>query len=110
MRAIGRLFLALPLLVIAGALWDAHRSDVAIVDVFFGAGGGMLLGTVLMLRQWAAELDRRDAWSEADQDSAYKEGVRDERERIADLARDWKPYAGVWDARDMANYIRRGDP
>lgn len=43
--------LALPALVIAAAIWDAHRSDVGTMDVFFGAVGGFLFGTILTLRQ-----------------------------------------------------------
>jgi hypothetical protein len=99
----------LPVLILAGAFWDAHRSDVAFVDVFFGAGGGLLLGVFLMLRAWAAELERRGEWAEADQDGAFKEGIADERERVARVVDEWRPFAGSFSNSDLAGFIRRGD-
>jgi hypothetical protein len=99
----------LPALIVAGAFWDAHRSDVAFVDVFFAAGGGLLLGALLILRAFVDSLDRLERMAEAEADSAYKVGIAEERERVASIVDVWKPYAGVFANYDLANFIRRGD-
>lgn len=58
MRGVLRIAIAGSALALASVFWDAHRSDVAFVDVFFAAAGGLVLGAALMLRQWAAAIGR----------------------------------------------------
>jgi hypothetical protein len=46
-----------PAIILGAAIWDARRSEVASVDVFFAGAGGLLLGVFLMVRVWADSMD-----------------------------------------------------
>jgi hypothetical protein len=51
-----RWLIVMPLLMLAAVSWDASKSNVALMDVFFAGAAGMLLGVGLTLRAWLGNL------------------------------------------------------